>query len=314
MATKKRQRRLPRIPRQLPPLAQERRYYRKLKGILDKAKALVDARFMPSLPRLFEEAGIHHDAAAAWDGASRPMGAHTVHSLIDDIKIDMYRIVHDQYISQVARDAASGTNAFNRQQMKNQFQQVLGVDPIRSEPWLAPKVDLFAHQNAQLIKSIPDQYLTEIEDKVKQGMSDGRRWEDIAAEIEGEGREAGRYDVAKNRAALIARDQVSKFNADLNEARQKNLGIPGYTWRTSMDEKVRHSHQVMEGTKHKWSDPPLVDGEHVHPGKAIQCRCTPEPDIEAILGEAWATEGPTEFSAETFQPQAVAPHAKVEEK
>jgi uncharacterized protein with gpF-like domain len=47
---------------------------------------------------------------------------------------------------------------------------------------------------------------------------------------------------------------------------------------------VRESHADMEGQMCDWDDPPEVDGEKVHPGEAINCRCVAIPvvDMEAI--------------------------------
>jgi SPP1 gp7 family putative phage head morphogenesis protein len=90
-----------------------------------------------------------------------------------------------------------------------------------------------------------------------------------------------RYDVSQSRAALISRDQTNKFNGELNKARQTSLGIDGYTWRTSEDERVRPSHQAINGNHYAWEgEPAPPEG---HPGHPIQCRCQAEPDVEATL-------------------------------
>ena len=88
---------------------------------------------------------------------------------------------------------------------------------------------------------------------------------------------------------LIARDQTSKINTAVNQARQTEIGIEEYIWRTCKDSRVvgapggkwpegnatHGNHYKREGVKYRWDTPPY-DG---HPGYAINCRCYPEPVI-----------------------------------
>jgi len=76
------------------------------------------------------------------------------------------------------------------------------------------------------------------------------------------------------KARRIARDQVSKLNANLNEIRQVDAGVTSYIWRTAQDERVRDSHAEKDGEIFEWDAPPADTG---HPGDDIQCRCYAEP-------------------------------------
>ena len=87
----------------------------------------------------------------------------------------------------------------------------------------------------------------------------------------------------KERAQVIARDQTSKMNTNINQIRQTALGIQEYIWRTSEDSRVvgapggkypqgnamHGNHYVRNGKIFRWDEPP-DDG---HPGWPIQCRC-----------------------------------------
>lgn len=128
--------------------------------------------------------------------------------------------------------------------------------------------------NVALIKSIPAEYLEKVGAAVNKSWASGQRWESLQAEIQRIGQ------VTERRAALIARDQVSKMNASFNEVRQTSVGIKEYDWSTVPDERRRPSHAAMQGTRQRWDAPPLVDGEHVHPGEAIRCRCAAIPRID----------------------------------
>ena len=72
-----------------------------------------------------------------------------------------------------------------------------------------------------------------------------------------------------------------KYNANVTRARHEDAGIRSYTWRTSEDERVRESHQALDGQVFRYDDPPTDEdsGEAVNPGDAIQCRCTADPVI-----------------------------------
>lgn len=97
----------------------------------------------------------------------------------------------------------------------------------------------------------------------------GVPWKELSKKLQ------ERADVSKSRAELIARDQTLKLNGAINQAKQTELGIDGYIWNTSNDEKVRKSHKALAGQEFSWSAPPDVG----HPGQDIQCRCVAIPII-----------------------------------
>lgn len=135
------------------------------------------------------------------------------------------------------------------------------------------------HQNVGLIKSIPGQYLGEVEQLVMRSAQAGRDVGGLMAQIE------ARYQVARSRAALIARDQNNKATSALNRARMLDLGIGKAVWLHShAGKKPRPTHVKMDGRVYDvaegmW-DP--AEGEHIHPGWLINCRCTSRPLIEGL--------------------------------
>jgi len=128
--------------------------------------------------------------------------------------------------------------------------------------------------NVALIKSIPSQYLDGIRDTVNKAFAAGERFESVAKRIEHVG------DVTVTRAKVIARDQTAKLTSRFNEIRQTSVGITRYVWSTSHDERVRPSHAALNGETFAWKNPPAVDGEAVHPGMAILCRCVSLPVVD----------------------------------
>ena len=154
----------------------------------------------------------------------------------------------------------------------------LGVDVYRSEPWLAELQKNWISQNTQLIKSIPSQYLSKVEQTVRNGVMQGIAPRELAKEVK------SLYGVTDRRAKIIARDQLGKANGELTQYRQTDLGVEEYKWRTAKDERVRGnpsgrfpkavpSHYAREGKTFRWDKPP----EGGHPGMAVLCRCGAEP-------------------------------------
>ena len=149
-----------------------------------------------------------------------------------------------------------------------------GIDfsGLMSDNVLKEAVDEAVAANIALINSIPQQYLDRVEQAVMASLQAGTLNTSLADDllkIEG---------VTKNRAKLIARDQLGKINSRLSQIRQQSLGITHYFWSTSHDERVRDRHRRWDGDLIAW-DTPTIDG---HPGQAIQCRCTAIPNLDFL--------------------------------
>lgn len=144
----------------------------------------------------------------------------------------------------------------------------VGIDlraVIHADTRIASEVDAAIEANVALIKSIPVEYFERLREAIDKSWTDGARWESLAKTIQQVG------DVTESRAKLIARDQTGKLNSDFNRVRQRSLGIDRYIWSTVQDERVRRSHAALNGTTHRWDQPPEVDGEPAHPGQPINC-------------------------------------------
>ena len=96
-----------------------------------------------------------------------------------------------------------------------------------------------------------------------------------------------RLKVSRNRAVLIATDQLLTAAATADRLRQRDMGITEYVWRSQHDQKVRDRHRVLDrlgrrGVRRRWSGEP--DG--IYPGKEIRCRCRAVPVVPAALPRA----------------------------
>lgn len=179
---------------------------------------------------------------------------------------------HD--IRGVAAKNMGKTAAYNKTQYHRVVKSAISVDVFQAEPWLAGVMDSAVAGNVALITKMDNTTIGEIGEIIARAGRGGLRSEDLAATI------MDRFDVEESRAALIARDQVSKFNGELTSLRQQSLGVTKYTWRTSLDDRVRETHAEKEGQVYEWADPPSDTG---NPGEDIQCRCYGEPDFTDLL-------------------------------
>lgn len=136
-------------------------------------------------------------------------------------------------------------------------------------------------ENVSLIKSIQKQYHTEVEGIVSRSFLAGRDLNTMASEIK------KRHGVSTRKAALIARDQSNKATAQMNAARQNELGIVRAVWIHSSAGKEPRPDHVRAG-RERWEFDPTVgidfgDGfGFVKPGEAINCRCTCRSIIPAL--------------------------------
>lgn len=146
----------------------------------------------------------------------------------------------------------------------------MGVDVYREEPWLVPLRDNWIADNVRLIKTIPEQSLSQVEGVIRRGVAQGLAPSEIQKQIKEQ------FGVSDRRAKVIARDQISKANAALTEHRQKDLGVESYTWMSSDDARVRPTHKQTDGQVYEWSKPPTITGGR-HPGQEILCRCWARP-------------------------------------
>ena len=206
--------------------------------------------------------------------------------LVEALKLNIGRGRTDP--EQLAEGFGNRLGAWNDKEWRKVLQATLGVDLFQAEPWLRPELNAWAIVNANLITSLEENGIRDVERWTLQGLRTGQRHEQITEKI------LERFDVSRGKAKLIARDQTAKLNADLTERRQKAVGVTHYIWRTSLDERVRGnpagkypnarpSHWAKEGKRYSWNKPPAETG---HPGQDYQCRCTAEPDMSGILAEA----------------------------
>lgn len=140
---------------------------------------------------------------------------------------------------------------------------LLGVDVYRYEPWLKDMQAAWVRQNVALVKSIGTQYHGQLETIIRNGVFNGSSVKQVSEQIQNQ------FGVTKNRATLIAQDQILGANARLTQIRAEAIGVEQYEWATVGDSRVRPEHVDLNGKVFSWDKPPSVG----HPGTPIRCRC-----------------------------------------
>lgn len=272
-----------RAPRWLYPSGIERDYTNRLIDMLDRFESEIERLLVSRLPSL----AIQSEMARADDFLD------DIKSLMSALNVSAASIFGNA--ETMAYSVATRVMDFSRDQYKKIINATLGVDPISSDDYLRAQLKGFAQQNATLIKSIPQNLLTDVEGIVTRGLTGGATVKDMEQNIK------SRFNVSRNRARLIARDQVGKLNGQLTKIRQERVGVTEYIWNTSGDERVRPSHQVLDGKICRWDDDTVyrnpgetewqprsnLRGVSAEPGEEIQCRCWSEPVMVDLIEESF---------------------------
>lgn len=130
------------------------------------------------------------------------------------------------------------------------------------------------NENVSLIRSIPEQYLTQVEGAVMRSIVAGRDLASLTADLQHQ------HGVARRRAELISLDQNNKASSAIQRIQYLDLGISRAIWRHShAGREPRPTHVAMDGeeydvAKGMW-DP--AERAYIAPGQLIRCRCYSQP-------------------------------------
>lgn len=277
-------RRLKKPPRVLPPKRLEAEYFLAITKTLGGLSGLVARELAPEISSIVAQAPRELRADARFDDFDSEL----------ERALARLRV---QFLGRARADVRGSARAIGEavslhqdRDHKRTFEVVLGVRPDLAEPWLGSVIDNFTRTNVRLIEDVSESVLDTIERRVGDGVRSGLTASTIAEQIIRDAAIDGNA-VTRSKASFIARDQVSSLYGDLARVRQTKLGIPGYFWRSTGDERVRDSHIERNGERFTWSaiEPQLeakgltVDKIDGHPGRPPACRCIPEPDIEGMF-------------------------------
>lgn len=163
--------------------------------------------------------------------------------------------------------------AKSRRAFVDQMTSAIGVALPVDEKGIASLLENHTADVVSKIRGLAAKATEEIAAEVRTAVLEGKRHEELAAEI------AGRFEVSASRAAFIARNETGTLYGQITATRQKSAGVLRFIWRTSHDERVRPEHEALDGQIFEYADPPSIGV----PGEDFNCRCYAEPVLDDIL-------------------------------
>lgn len=147
-------------------------------------------------------------------------------------------------------------------------------------PALRDVIQASTIENVSLIKSIPEQFHTQVEGLVMRSVTAGRDLAPLTDELQRQ------FGVTRRRAELIAFDQNQKASAAITRARHLDIGLETGIWVHSAGGKKRRPTHVANSGKEfsirdGWADPAL-GGKRIWPGTEIRCRCICRPVVKGF--------------------------------
>lgn len=275
--------RLPKPRRQSIPKNLERQYQREINKMLGLILETIKKSVIAELPKLVESNEKRLPKKDSREFRVDINVAKRLAKLFASVRGELKRKFPKKELEKKAAKIGKNISRFNKEQVGNVFQSVLGVSLLSRESFLEEELQLFAINNANLISDVTNEFVDQTQQIVFSGIRKGKRHEEIAKDILGRSKNeegfVSKFKKAKTRAALIARDQVNKLNGQLTETRQIAAGVEKYKWRTARDNRVRDKHKKREGETFSWNSPPNGG----HPGEEINCRCFAEPILDDLI-------------------------------
>lgn len=147
--------------------------------------------------------------------------------------------------------------------------------PNSWSPRLKEIVAASTQEAAQLIKTIPEQFLGQVQGQVMRSITTGRGLADLTPFL------AEKYGQNMRKARNVALDQTRKAYSALSAQRMQDVGIKEFVWKHSRGGvHPRKQHQEWDGKTFRYDDPPVDERfGPVLPGWAIGCRCFARPVI-----------------------------------
>lgn len=244
-------------------MAVELAYVREMRSLTKALGKIVEGKVIPAAAKaLPREDGTREDALPS-----------SLRAVLASVREQVRAVVAARIKAGIVTSILTSVDGANLGEMS----RVLGLDRAKVAPSIGRStLREWQRENVDLIRNMADRYVDEVEELVDDALVNGRRVESLARDIE------ERTSVSASRARLIARDQTLKANAQLSQARMREVGVTSYRWSTSKDERVREGHAKLEGRTFRFADPPVVDpsGRRANPGQDFQCRCVAIPVLD----------------------------------
>ena len=244
----------------------EAEYYKALKSISDNMKRIVKEDLLPVLKAKQSE--------------------YTADGIVEDIMIifDRLRAFESPFMAiQTASKMVRSIDKISLEKLRTSINQRFSIDmpDMFAREGIEKFVTASIAKNATLIKSIPSEFIKDIETKIYNGVSSGSAYKTIEESIIGIDGITSSFGKLENRVKLIARNEVSTITGQINKQRLQSIGVSKFIWQSSNDERTRDSHADLDGQAFSYDDLPTNEnGQEIYPSSEINCRCTSIPVFE----------------------------------
>ncbi|WP_051074109.1 minor capsid protein [Rhizobium freirei] len=128
----------------------------------------------------------------------------------------------------------------------------------------------------QLIRTIPERFLSQVQGQTMRAITSGRGMADLTPFL------AKKYGQNLRKAKNVALDQTRKAYSNLSAQRMQDAGVEEFEWRHSHGgHDPRKQHQGWNGKVFRYDDPPVDETfGPVLPGQAINCKCFARPRLK----------------------------------
>lgn len=217
--------------------------------------------------------------------------ATNLNTIFTNLNREFTGVIVAGFAEQTASGMVNTVSQTNQQRFNRTINRATGINlgAIATEEGIEDFITLQINKNVGLIKSLPEEYLKQVETIVNNGVLNGEPASSIAKKISARAGSANK--TLANRIKTIARNEVQTVNAQISKRRTEALGVTEGIWRTAEDERVRGnpgglypnakpSHFKANGQRFELKKGLKVDGQFIFPGIPINCRCTFSPVIE----------------------------------
>lgn len=198
-----------------------------------------------------------------------------VHALLDRVREQGGSVARQAESAAVA--IAPRVSSHHAAELERQTTAGLGVAVPTVDAAIPPLVEAFVAENVTLVRSLATRHLDQLEALIIRAFAQGTPWQTLAKQIE------LRFQIAERHARLIARDQISKLNAQIARARHQELGLHAFRWYAMQDSKARATHAAKHGKLWAYASGLGIPVPAFFPGEEVCCRCGELPAFDAVL-------------------------------
>lgn len=254
------------------PMAIERSYYRELSKMVRKWQRQAASLTLALKPYLMGGTKVMTDA----DNSDNPQFANYVQQALDLFSVQVENAQTMQELENTATRFVYAVSSFSANKAKNYRGSVMmsggikAINPLNGDKKLQEYTRLKINENANLIKTMRQRYIDQLQGDIYRTINKGGGVSDLAHVIR------DRTNMTLHHADLIATDQTGKILSQIDMRRNVLNGATRYIWRSMEDNRVRPKHRELDGREFAYDDPNGGDNGQL-PGEPIRCRCYAEP-------------------------------------